>query len=200
VITHDAMADLEAWRSRYSNRRTIAYAMLDEVYALANEAIALAEAKAEARADGRIAELERQREREQSYLETYRTRVRQLEDEVAEKRRLREEREQSGDEVQVHIGRSLGGSWLVSDLEEIAYRLRCGGATDDTPVKVTEYTATAKVVAPELVPLSRPSERPALMPAPLPDHVRFVARRLAALMGAAFVLGVLVVLLGLVVL
>lgn len=200
MITHDAMADLEAWRSRYSNRRTIAYAMLDEVYALANEAIALAEAKAEARADGRIAELERQREREQSYLETYRTRVRQLEDEVAEKRRLREEREQSGDEVQVHIGRSLGGSWLVSDLEEIAYRLRCGGATDDTPVKVTEYTATAKVVAPELVPLSRPSERPALMPAPLPDHVRFVARRLAALMGAAFVLGVLVVLLGLVVL
>lgn len=111
-----------------------------------------------------------------------------------EKRALREERSQDGEEVKVTIGRSQG-SWKVGDLEEVAYRLRCGGAVDDTPVKVTEYTAAALVPAPNLVPLTRPDrvppppERPAPLPNPVhvPEH-RPVNWARVAIVGQAIVL------------
>lgn len=158
MTSYDAMQRLEGLRRRYENTRSAARVAIAEAIGLAEQAIHDAELAEAARADGRIAEAERWREREQSYLETYRTRVRQLEGALAEKRQLHEEREETGEEVQVKIGRGLGGAWTVGDLEEVIYRLRCGGGTDATPVKITDYTATAKVVAPELVPLVRPSE------------------------------------------
>lgn len=195
MTSYEALDRLEHLRRRYEGTRSTARVAIAEAIELAGQAIRDAELVEAARADGRIAEAERWREREQSYLETYRKRVRQLEDELAEKRRLREEREESGNEVQVKIARGLGGAWTIADLEEIVYRLRCGGGTDDTPVKVTEYTATANVVAPELVPLTRPGAQPPLVIKP-PEHVvpsvgeTFVLRRLALLVGIAFVLGV----------
>jgi hypothetical protein len=91
---------------------------------------------------------------------------------LTEDRKLQEARQAEGDEVRVRIDRALGG-WTVADLEEVAYRLRCGGAADDTLIKWAEYSVSALVPAPDLVTLSRP--RPVVpaityVPAPPETH------------------------------
>lgn len=121
-----------------------------------------------------------------------RDQIARLTDLLEEKRKLREAREKAGEEVQVTIDRTLGG-WTVADLEEIAYRLRCGGAIDDTTVKLTDYTATALVPAPDLVRLDRPTptRQPDPRPAPAtPETTTTTATRLNVV-GVVALLGVL---------
>lgn len=188
MTSYEAFDRLAQLRRRYDGTRSMARVAIAEAIDLAEQCVRDAELAEGARADGRIQELDRYRENEQRVLESLREQNRQLHAVLAEKRRLNEEREENGEEVQVKIGRSLGGSWLIGDLEEIVYRLRCGGATDETPVKITDYTATAKVVAPELVPLVRPSEAKVdrTPPSFAPDHA-LVARRTVSLPPAALV-------------
>lgn len=156
MTSYEAQTKLGQLRMAYPNARSTTRQVVEQAIKLADELVHDAEVAAEARADGRIEQAERQVEQHRHTADVLRTRTRQLEEQLAEKRRLYEERQESGEEVQVKIGRSLGGSWTIGDLEEIIYRLRCGGGTDDTPVTVNDYTATAKVVAPNLVPLVRP--------------------------------------------
>lgn len=139
--------------SEFSTRRSVQAQMVREVAELAAGRVAEVEAFHAAQAAAQAEQLERIQERERAL----HAQVAALHRQLDEKRSLREERDEQGEEVQVRIARSLGGAWRVGDLEEIAYRLRCGGAVDDTAVKVTEHTATALVPAPDLVPLSRPT-------------------------------------------
>ena len=163
-------AQLTALLEEYAGRRSVAAELVRQVADLAVGHAAEADRRADQRVEtltaGHAAVIERLEER----TEIYKTLVEQLKTTLTEKRTLLEERAQQGEEVKVTIGRSLGG-WQVADLEEVAYRLRCGGAFDETPVKVTDWTASALVPAPNLVPLTRPDRtpQPQHRPEPLPD-------------------------------
>jgi hypothetical protein len=172
AYTYDAR--LTALLEEYAGRRSAAAELVRQVADLAVGHAAEADRNARAlivtlntRQDMAIESLERQ-------LDQAREHNRTLQAQLDDKRRLVEERKAatSGEEVQVTIGHSLG-SWQVADLEEVAYRLRCGGAVDETPVKVTEWAAAALVPAPNLVPLTRPDRTPPPpeRPTPLPDPV-----------------------------
>jgi hypothetical protein len=156
--------ELARLRSKYRDKRTIGWQLLDDCIQLVESTVA----ENDAYQAGRLDETQADNERLREHLASARAQVKKLADELSEKRTLREERERQGDEVKVSIDRSLKG-WQVSDLEEIAYRLRCGGAVDETPVKVTDYTASALVPAPDLVRLERPSH-PAALPAAVPSE------------------------------
>lgn len=159
---HDPIAErLDAWADEYRGRRTVPGQMLDDARDLVRAAAsyharrARAELAAQAHAhDTTVDRLERQADHLRDLLTAARKVQTEQQALVAEKTRLREEREQHDHEVQVTIGRTLGG-WRVADLEEVAYRLRAGGAVDDTPVEMSTHTAKAKVPAPNLVPLVR---------------------------------------------
>lgn len=99
-----------------------------------------------------------------------------------ERRTIREVREEaaSPEDTDVVITNGYHG-WTVAGLEEVAYRLRCGGAVDVTPVEVEKSRATATVPAPNLVPLSRPEQRePAVEAVATPQAVP-TPRRMDAL-------------------
>jgi hypothetical protein len=145
----------------YEGRRTIQASMVREMLDLLEDRVTEVEQQHADRLAGLQAAHLAQVTLLEERVETYKARSQQLGAALEEKRTLREARERAGEEVQVTIDRSLGG-WTVADLEEVAYRLRCGGAVDDTPVKVTDWAASALVPAPDLVRLDRPAlpERP----------------------------------------
>ncbi len=155
---------LADWRASYTDRRTIPRQMVDEADLLIRTAVRAAQyASTVALEQQRVAHQEEVTRLERSLdlarrtaAEAHRIRT-EHEALVAEKVRLREEREQDGEEVTVKMTRTLGG-WVLGDLEEIAYRLRCGGAVDDTALEWRQHTISANVPAPNLVPLVRPGE------------------------------------------
>lgn len=89
-----------------------------------------------------------------------------------ERRTIRQELEQSAGDTDARVTITNGYvGWTVAGLEEIAYRLRTGGAGDDTPVEVDKARAVAMVPAPNLVQLdASPKAVPHLAP-PLPNPV-----------------------------
>lgn len=200
-------ARLDDWAREYDGRRTVAGRMLNDARTLVDAAARHHHHLAETRIyqqqqthEAEVARLERQATQLRDQLAAARKVQTEAQALVAEKTRLQEEREQHDEEVRIQIGRRLGG-WQVGDLEECCYRLRTGGATDTTPVEVHDYWIRAKVPAPNLVPLTRPSDetraerlaesRPAPAPAPTPvpsrgTRVRAALGSPAGLLAVAF--------------
>lgn len=156
---------IESLRRTYGDRRGLVPEMLARAEDLMEKSIEHERAamsgrieQAQAEADRAVeraeAKAERYRELQQKALENSQT----LSDLLDEKRTLRDERQRDGEEVKVTIGRDYRGWWL-KDLEEVAYRLRMGGAVDDTPIEVGEYSIRANVPDPNMVSLAAP-ERP----------------------------------------
>ena len=154
---------LEHWRTTYYDRRTVPYEMLQQAQQIiewgvrdaersANVAVIRVESKLE---EARF-ETERVRESMTKQIETLREHRDMLQRQIDKKRTLAETRSQEGEQVRVQIGREGWNGWQIADIEEIAYRLRCGGAVDETPLKINDREASALVPAPDLVKLESP--------------------------------------------
>lgn len=172
---------LAEWRQTYTDRRTIPWEMLKAAEAIlewgvrdAERSANVAVHRAEAKLEEAHAETERVRESLTSNIETLRKHRDMLQRQIDEKRTIAETRSKEGDEVRVQIARPDWKGWQIADLEEIAYRLRCGGAVDETPVKIDSREASALVPAPDLVKLESPrhvtpSEKVAAILTPKPE-------------------------------
>lgn len=165
MTTNPYQNSLSRLYSDYADRRGWGRDMLFQATDLAEKAIEHAEkeaatqiAAAEARIEGRIEQAQTEADRQRDECEGARRHARSLQALLDEKRTLRDERQRDGEEVKVTIGRDHRG-WQLGDLEEVAYRMRMGGAVDDTPIKVGEYSISGNVPDPNMVSLAR-LERP----------------------------------------
>jgi len=208
-ITDPIAEQLHAFRERYTNRRTVPWALLSD----AEKLVAAAAAYHRDRYNTTLAALRNEHDRETS---KYRSQIEAQQETIAtqerllkEKRTLNEARRAAENEhVEVTIRSDGYEDWCVADLEEIAFRLRCGGATDETHVSMASNRAIALVPVPDLVRLDRPRppeppDRPD--PLPYPGAVnrgprRTALWRLALLIGVPFVASVLLALVWVVIL
>lgn len=127
----------------------------------------IADHLAEAESHGRVSELRHQLAACRAEVEERDARIREL----SARNILDEERlDLADDPGRVRIRFNGPGGWLLKDLEEIAYRLRLGGAVDTTVVEVWEYGIEAKVPAPDMVHL----DPPAAEPQTAPERVRWL--------------------------
>ena len=154
---------LAEWRQTYTDRRTVPWQMLEAAERVLEWGLRDAERGANiavARAEGKLeeahAETERVRESLTKQIETLREHRDMLQRQIDKKRTIAETRSQEGEQVRVQIGREGWNGWQIADIEEIAYRLRCGGAVDETPLKINDREASALVPAPDLVKLESP--------------------------------------------
>lgn len=143
---------LQDWRDTYTDRRTIGRQMLDRAEKLVKDAIA----ENTAYFEGKIEQAQETAERWEKHYRLAEEQRSNLKRMLDEKRTLAETRSKEGEEVRVQIARPDWKGWQICDLEEIAYRLRCGGAVDETPVKIDSREASALVPAPDLVKLESP--------------------------------------------
>lgn len=149
---------LEVTLRNYADRRTIQAHMIRDVaelaYGYVDEQLAAPQAERDAQVQRLVGVIERLERR----TEIYQTRTKQLERALSEKRTIREEREAARQDAETDVTISNGyGGWTVAGLEEIAYRLRSGGAVDDTPVEIDKSRAVASVPAPNMVTLTAPT-------------------------------------------
>lgn len=155
-LTYDSDRLIRDWRDRYTGRRTVSWQMLHDAEVLVRDAIArereqeLRQAKIE-----RDYELER-REREAERVKVeYERREDRLRRQLAEAEAkiaamsprmtlMREERETVEDGTVVRLlaptvpsygDKSNPRPWRLGELEDVTYRLRIGGATDETEVR-----------------------------------------------------------------
>jgi hypothetical protein len=154
------LEQLEAIRQRYRDKRTLGYRLADDCVAMATAAIV----EDRARCEAQLELAARYHQGTRDLADTLKRRIDQLEG----WRELKETRSSAAkvtgyeDPGQVHVALGREGpnrTWTVADLEEVAYRLRCGGAVDDTPVSGVLNTISATVPAPNLVHLHQLSER-----------------------------------------
>lgn len=148
---------LEQWRQQYDGRRTVPGQMLADAQAL----VTLATAEQQQIHDTRVAELERQHQRQLDHLdrmhgiergtiETQRHTIQMLE----ERRQISESREQDDEQILTTIRNgSYSTPWTIGRLEEVVHRLRIAGGEDDTEVEVTLQHARAHVPLPHLIDL-----------------------------------------------
>lgn len=149
----------------YAGRRTIHADMVRNIaelaYGYVAERLAAADQEQTVEREAQVAKFEGVIERLEKHLATVREQRDFYQQRCDEKRTIREEREAArGDgDTQVTISTGYEG-WTVAMLEEIAYRLRSGGAVDDTPVDLDNRRAIADVPAPNTVTLEAPSREP----------------------------------------
>lgn len=155
----------------YEGRRTVQAEAVRRVVEVARAALA----ESQTAADQYLAGVKATHTEETAWLRAHIEQERARADGYLELKRLKESHEQHGPnaDATVTIRAGLGG-WQLSHLEEIAYRLRCGGGEDETPIEVTKHVVTAHLPAPSLVPLDRPGAVPRVpeRPSPLSDPVR----------------------------
>jgi hypothetical protein len=149
---------LEEFRDEYSNRRTVPYELL-------THAIGLVEASGRYHA----AEVDRVRAEYEERLRVVKRTVEVQKDvigrlEAATGAGLSEERQRAiGKDggvglVEVTFRRDpLRARWWVSDLEEVAFRVRNAGGTDDTPVELREHSIAARVPDANQITLASPA-------------------------------------------
>ena len=157
--------------SNYADRRTIQAHMVRDIaelaYGYVAEQLASVDRERAMEREAQVAKLEgviQRLEEHQKVLRSTNARLtKALDEALDEKRTIREEREAArGDgDTQVTIRTDHHG-WTVAHLEEVAYRLRSGGAVDDTPVDVDQHRAVADVPAPNTVTLGVPSQSPVM--------------------------------------
>lgn len=158
---------LAGWRESYTGRRTVPEQMVRELESIVETAFwvqrsnhedELRRVRQECHEDLRKelakkrSEITRLQGLCDSRRETIETQQKTLE---AYQAPLKEKRKLDEDTVRITIDQRLGG-WEVGDLEDIAYRLRSGGATDHTPIDWQTSAIHCNVPAPNLVPLHRP--------------------------------------------
>lgn len=157
----------------YADRRTIQAHMVRAVaelaYGYVAEQLAATDREQATERDAQVAKLEGVIERLEEHQKVLRSTNAHLTKALNEKHTIREEREAArGDgDTQVTIRNDYKG-WTVAMLEEVAYRLRSGGAVDGTPVDVDQHRAVADVPAPNTVTLEAPTRVPN---APSEPHV-----------------------------
>lgn len=190
---------LERTLANYAGRRSIQSHMIREVAELAYGHVAEVVNPRDTACDEQLQRLVGVIERLEDRVEVYRGRTVQLEEALSEKRTIREEREAAREEGETDVVISNGYvGWTVAGLEEIAYRLRSGGAIDDTPVEVSQSHARASVPAPNVVTLDHRPKEPAPPEAPTQQPLRtpfdliwrLCDRRPALLMTMSLVLGI----------
>lgn len=190
-LTHrQRLADL---RARYADRRTVARQLLDEALALVDSTVIELQAAHDAQltelarqhgaqlaqAENRLREVEGRATRAQD-------RVRELE---AMRTNLRESRETIDDGVLVKFPNprtymrsgdeaKWGRPWVLSELETLCFRLRVGGATDDTEVRTKSDHTEATIPFPEMA-LTAPEPKPETATTAQPP-VRWWKQRAAA--------------------
>lgn len=163
-----ARRDLQYMRIRYKGRRPAAETLLNEFDLLLDDAeVEISKVVSEKEHDidmqysGRLKQAEKREDDARGIAVAIRKENESLRRVLEGKRVLKEERERDGDDVKVTIERGVGG-WSVADIEEIAYRLRAGGATDETEVHLSTTRVAAHVPDPNVVTLGggREIERP----------------------------------------
>lgn len=198
-----ARHSVQMLRINYTGRRPVADTLLGEFDAILDNADAemleIIKAKEHDIAleyEGRIRQAEKREDDARNLAEKFRVNNEALREAAREKRVLREARKRDGSDVEVTIGREYDSSWTIADLEEIAYRLRAAGGTDDTEVKSTTQTFTASVPDPNVVTLGkREVERP--HPATMVAEAGMPWRKRDTLFMAMLALGALIGILGL---
>lgn len=153
---------MQSLRRAYGDRRGLVPEMLNRADDLMTKSIAHAEARtagrieqAQADADRVVEQAEAKVDHEREMRRKAEERARNLQATLDEKRTFRDKRMRDGDDVEVTILRDVSG-WQVADLEEIAYRLRLGGAVDDTPIEIDKTAIRSHVPDPNVVSLARP--------------------------------------------
>lgn len=135
-------------------------------------------------------------------LERERAKLEESRQEVAALRRERildEKRSKLGDDVQVRFNRPSSGGWQLSNLEEIAYRLRLAGGVDETLVDISTHGVESLVPDPNLVSLdltrppsapevAAPKARRSRIPESIPPAIWAIALVMIAIMITAWVL------------
>lgn len=198
-----ARRQLEDMRYRYGKSRPAAATLLQQfsqILDIAEETMAKkiseAEHDAEMRHEGRLQQAVKREDDARNLAESMRQEVVRLREVLADKRALQEEREREGDDVKVSIDRGVGG-WTVADIEEIAYRLRGGGAVDDTPVHLSTTRVVSHVPDPNVVTLGGGQEVERPHPATMVAEAGLPWRKRDTLFMAMLALGALVGILGL---
>lgn len=150
---------LERLRDEYTNRRSVPRSLLDRAVQIVESSWL----ELQARHEMQLAEADRQHAAQVARLEARATRaedrVRELE---AMRTNLRESRETIDDGVLVKITAprtatwrgetsDIPRPWTLGELETVAYRLRLGGGTDDTEVRIKHQHTEATIPYPELV-------------------------------------------------
>lgn len=144
---------LERRLKDHAGRRTINAGMIRDVAQEAYGYVAEQLAAPQAERDDQLVKLEGVVERLEKRLHDQSATIRAQADLLDEKRTIREARSKADDDqVEVTFANGYTG-WTVEGLEEIAYRLRLGGAVDDTKVSITDSRATGLVADPTLVQL-----------------------------------------------
>lgn len=146
----------ERLREAYSQRRGLVPEMLEEARGILEQAIQYerglcqaAVAQMQSEADRQIKLTYAAQRQTEKALEEYRSRE-----------SLFETRAKSGDLVKVKMDKHRD-QWTVADIEEVAYRLRMGGATDDSPVKLESGYMLGLVPDADLVKLDLYNREPA---------------------------------------
>ncbi|WP_067428494.1 hypothetical protein [Nocardioides jensenii] len=173
---------LELFRERFANRRTVPWEMFRAAEDLVRGSAEYHRIQLDVSREEHQAEITRLREEHEkrmdvlrSTLEAQRSTNNLLEQQAQERRSLYEARRSTGPEgAEVTIRRDdYLKSWRLQDLEEIAFRLRCGGATDDTAVDMASNRAVAVVPAPNMVTLEhRPAPPERRAPLTIPSAPR----------------------------
>jgi YD repeat-containing protein len=183
-LTYDSDRLIREWRDRYAGRRTVAWQMLADAEVLVRDAIAREREQERRQATTEHAwELER-RERAVELAEGWHEQqLDRLRRELAEARLkidsmsprqtlMREERETVEDGTVVRLlaptvpsygDKSSPRPWMLGELEDVAHRLRMGGADEGTEVRFKRDAIEACVPFAEfaLVP-ARPLQNPLL--------------------------------------
>lgn len=179
-LTYDSDRLIRQWRERYTSRRTVAHQMLNDAEVLVRDAIAQ-EVKQERRQakSEREWDLER-RERaaehaqrmHDSTVDRLRRQLSEAEAKIASMSPrmtlMREERETVEDGTVVRLlapkvpsygDKSEPRPWMLGEIEDVAHRLRMGGADDGTELRFKRDAIEACVPFAEftLAPSSRPA-------------------------------------------
>lgn len=148
----------EQLRDAYSQRRGLVPEMLGEADRVLQQAIqyerglcdaAVAQARSEADRQVKL-RIDAQRRAEKAI------------EHFSSQTSLFETRAKSGDLVKVKMDKHRD-QWTVADIEEVAYRLRMGGATDDSPVKLESGYMLGLVPDATLVKLDLYNREPATL-------------------------------------
>jgi hypothetical protein len=200
---YSARRQLEDMRYRYGKSRPAATTLLQQfsqILDIAEETMAQTieakEREIDIRYQGRLEQATAQQQAAWARVNQEVDKVAELQEILRGKRSLQEEREREGDDVKVSIDRGVGG-WTVADIEEIAYRLRGGGAVDDTPVHLSTTRVVSHVPDPNVVTLGGGQEVERPHPATMVAEAGLPWRKRDTLFMAMLALGALVGILGL---
>lgn len=189
ALTYDSDRLIREWRDRYTNRRTVSHQMLNDAEALVRDAITrereleIREAKSQRefaleRRERAVEMAEKRGEWEKDRLRREVAELQAKVENLSSRRTLmREERETVEQGTVVRLlapTEPLSWSpdnnqvrpWMLGEIEEVAHRLRIGGATDSTELRFERDAIEACVPFAEFALPTPPQATPAQTPDP----------------------------------